>query len=120
MYFSKQFRRWFRTSLPEQSIHLREKSIVSPTEKSKMRKHLLVRREGLTLFDEDDVCAGFRDSDTARLNCFEKYIKSAKLPDQVINEKLLFKRLHGRVFRDMYEFKVHELGKIAHHLGSNI
>ncbi len=29
-----------------------------------MRKHLLVRREGLTLFDEDDVCSGFRDPDT--------------------------------------------------------
>ena len=42
--------------------------IVSPTEKSKMRKHLLIRREGLTLFDEDNVCDGYWDPDTAHLN----------------------------------------------------
>ena len=79
-----------------------------------------VRREGLTLFDEDDVCAGFRDSDTAHLNSYEKYIKSAKLPDKVINEQLLFKRLHSRVFRNMNKFKVHELSKITHHLSGDI
>ena len=55
-----------------------------------------------------------------RLNCYEKYTKSAKLPDQVIYKKLLFKCFHGRVFRDMYKFNVHELSKIAHHLGSDI
>ena len=55
-----------------------------------------------------------------RLNCYEKYAKSAKLPDEVINEQLLFKCFHGRVFRDMYKFKVHELSKITHHLGSDI
>ena len=45
-------------SYRQQYIHLREKSIVSPTEKSKKLLLFLVRREGLTLFDEDDVCAG--------------------------------------------------------------
>ena len=65
------------------------------------------------------LCSGSEIRDH-RLNCYEKYIKSAKLPDEVINKKLLFKRLHGRVFRDMYEFKVHELGKIAHHLGGDV
>ena len=53
----KQFRRtalsiYFR----QQIIHLREKNIVGPTEKSKTRKRFLVRREGPAFFDEDDVC----------------------------------------------------------------
>ena len=45
----------------QQNIHLREKSIVSPTERSSkggMPPLLIARREGLALFDEDDVCAG--------------------------------------------------------------
>ena len=45
-------------SQPTQSIHLREKNIAGPTEKSQMRKHLLVHREGPAFFDEDDLCAG--------------------------------------------------------------
>ena len=53
----KQFRRtalsiYFR----QQIIHLREKNIAGPTEKSKTRKRFLVRREGPAFFDEDDVC----------------------------------------------------------------
>ena len=53
----KQFR---RTALyiyvRQQIIHLREKNIAGPTEKSKTRKRFLVRREGPAFFDEDDVC----------------------------------------------------------------
>jgi len=45
------------SSLTVQSIHLREKNIAGPTEKSRMRKRPLVRREGPAFFDEDDVCA---------------------------------------------------------------
>ena len=53
----KQFRRtalsiYFR----QQIIHLREKNIAGPTEKSKTRKRFLVRRGGPAFFDEDDVC----------------------------------------------------------------
>jgi hypothetical protein len=42
-----------------QSIHLREKNIVGPTERSKKRELFSARREGPAFFDEDDVCAGF-------------------------------------------------------------
>ena len=42
-----------------QSIHLREKYIVGPTERSKKRELFSARREGPAFFDEDDVCAGF-------------------------------------------------------------
>ena len=57
------------TSFPAQSIHLREKNIAGPTERSAMHMHCLARREGPAFFDEDDVCAGFRIFDTACLNC---------------------------------------------------
>ena len=43
----------------QQSIYLREKGIVGPTERSKMRMHFLAHRAGPTFFDEDDVCAGY-------------------------------------------------------------
>ena len=42
-----------------QSIHLREKNIVGPTERSKSVSFFTARREGPAFFDEDDVCAGF-------------------------------------------------------------
>jgi len=44
----------------QQSIHLREKSIAGPTERSRSGglPPAQARREGLALFDEDDVCAG--------------------------------------------------------------
>ena len=65
----KQFRRtalsiYFR----QQIIHLREKNIAGPTEKSKTRKRFLVRREGPAFFDEDDVCYRYFIFDTANLN----------------------------------------------------
>jgi hypothetical protein len=59
LFISLQFRRAvFEFRFRQQCIHLREKSIACPTEKSKMRKHFLVRRVGQALFDEDDACAG--------------------------------------------------------------
>ena len=59
---------WSLCACPAQSIHLREKNIVGPTERPKMRKHFLARREGPAFFDEDDVCVGFRNQEAARLN----------------------------------------------------
>ena len=42
-----------------QSIHLREKNIVSPTEISiDAHASIKIAGKGLTFFDEDDVCAG--------------------------------------------------------------
>ena len=41
----------------QQSIHLREKSIAGPTERSRASPPAKLE-EGLALFDEDDVCAG--------------------------------------------------------------
>ena len=66
----KQFRRtalsiYFR----QQIIHLREKNIAGPTEKSKTRKRFLVRRGGPAFFDEDDVCSGLRTCGAVCLNC---------------------------------------------------
>ncbi len=52
-----------------QSIHLREKNIAGPTERSAMHMHCLARREGPAFFDEDDVCDGLWNSVAARLNC---------------------------------------------------
>ena len=46
-----------RRSLTAQSIHLREKNIVGPTERSKNAKHFSSSKEGPAFFDEDDVCA---------------------------------------------------------------
>ena len=43
----------------QQSIHLREKNIAGPPERSAMHMHCLARREGTAFFDEDDVCAGY-------------------------------------------------------------
>ena len=70
----------------QQSIHLREKSIVSPTERSKTHMRFLASREGLTLFDEDDVCAGLSNSVAACLNC---YLSAAVLlkPRRFIDSK---------------------------------
>ena len=45
------------SSLTAQSIHLREKNIVGPTERSKNAKHFSSSKEGPAFFDEDDVCA---------------------------------------------------------------
>ncbi len=45
-----------RSSLTAQSIHLREKNIVGPTERSKNAKHFSSSKEGPAFFDEDDVC----------------------------------------------------------------
>ena len=43
----------------QQSIHLREKNIVSPTEISiDAHASIKIAGKGLTFFDEDDVCAG--------------------------------------------------------------
>ena len=61
----------------EQSIHLREKNIAGPTERSAMHMHCLARREGPAFFDEDDVCAGFRIFDTACLNCHHQKSRAA-------------------------------------------
>jgi hypothetical protein len=47
-------------SLSAQSIHLREKNIAGPTERSSkggMPPLLIARREGPAFFDEDDLCA---------------------------------------------------------------
>ena len=41
----------------QQSIHLREKNIVGPTERSKCFS-ILSSMKGPAFFDEDDVCAG--------------------------------------------------------------
>ena len=53
----------------QQSIHLREKNIVGPTERSKKRELFSARREGPAFFDEDDVCSGLWNLVAARLNC---------------------------------------------------
>jgi len=47
-------------SLSAQSIHLREKNIAGPTERSSkggMPPLLIARRDGPAFFDEDDLCA---------------------------------------------------------------
>ena len=47
-------------SLSAQSIHLREKNIAGPTERSSkggVPPLLIARREGPAFFDEDDLCA---------------------------------------------------------------
>ena len=56
-------------TLPEQSIHLREKQKrVLPCEIKKALAFLSLQK-GPAFFDEDDVCAGLRNSVAARLNC---------------------------------------------------
>ena len=52
-------------SLSAQSIHLREKNIAGPTERSSkggMPPLLIARREGPAFFDEDDLCAAYETS----------------------------------------------------------
>ena len=52
-------------SLSAQSIHLREKNIAGPTERSSkggMPPLLIARREGPAFFDEDDLCAASETS----------------------------------------------------------
>jgi hypothetical protein len=52
-------------SLSAQSIHLREKNIAGPTERSSkggMPPLLIARREGPAFFDEDDLCAAYEAS----------------------------------------------------------
>ena len=68
----KQFRpAAFTVRYPAVSIHLREKSIAGPTERSRNGglPPTQARREGPALFDEDDVCAGIWSFAAARLKC---------------------------------------------------
>ena len=62
----RQFRHVVHTvRFRQQSIHLREKNIADPTERSSkggMPPLLIARREGPAFFDEDDLCAASETS----------------------------------------------------------
>ena len=56
----------------QQNIHLREKNIAGPTERSSkggMPPLLIARREGPAFFDEDDVCCRILDPGSSLINC---------------------------------------------------
>ena len=56
----------------QQSIHLREKNIAGPTERSSKGGTpplLIARREGPAFFDEDDVCCRYMDPGSSLINC---------------------------------------------------
>ena len=49
-------------------IHLREKNIAGPTERSQNARILQAHREGPAFFDEDGACTGFINPYAVRLN----------------------------------------------------
>ncbi len=61
----------FTVRYPAVNIHLREKSIAGPTERSRNGglPPAQARREGPALFDEDDAYAGIWSFAAARLKC---------------------------------------------------
>ena len=77
------------STLPEQIIHLREKNIAGPTERSRRRLAAYASsREGPAFFDEDDVCAGNRNFVTACLNRYAAAIRRPLRGQYLNNAKL--------------------------------